>query len=154
MSNSEFNDNKLIISSGMSQAEKLNHYEVIHKPPSSTYAYINPEPIRNSHRQLTDKNAQRTQFVFINNDINNRSPLKRILDDIPDYTTWSFFNLICCSFLFGIWAMIMSHKTKEKKSQNDFETARETSRITVVLNTFATIFGSITIIIYILRYSS
>jgi hypothetical protein len=48
----------------------------------------------------------------------------------------------------------MSHKTKEKKSQNDLEGAQEASLITALLNTFATGFGSIVIIIYIVRYFS
>jgi hypothetical protein len=158
MSNNEFIDEKLMTSTDINQTQKTNDYEITHKP-LPIYEFIYPTVTQNCDQQqikysLIDKNIQQTQIKFINDNINDRSLLKPVLNDIPDYTAWSVFNLIFFSFILGIWALIMSHKTKEKKSQNDLEGAQEASLITALLNTFATGFGSIIIMIYIVRYFS
>ncbi len=49
--------------------------------------------------------------------------------------------------------MIMSHKTQQK-SKNDLEDAQKSSQMTVLLNIFATLIGSIALIICIAHYLS
>lgn len=63
---------------------------------------------------------------------------------------WSIFNLLCCIWPLGLFALIKYFKIRELRSRGDDQGAQRAERSALKLNKYSTIFGIIAIIILII----
>jgi hypothetical protein len=157
MSTVNVDDTQYVPSNGVDQTQKPNGVAVIHQPQPN-YVRINVPTMQNPSQyqigpSLVDQNGQPIPVVFVTNSTNGHFQLAGDINNVPEYTRWSVFNIGCCLFVIGACALCMSIKTRNRKRMGDLQGARKASKWAAILNTIATVVGIIVIILNILQYT-
>ncbi|CAF1039551.1 unnamed protein product [Adineta steineri] len=86
--------------------------------------------------------------VMMNHGINMNPTMTPQIMVIPDYKSWSIFNILCCCFILGIFACIKSGKVRNNKMCGNLQGALQASRSAKILNIFSTLIGLIIIVTF------
>jgi hypothetical protein len=128
--------------------------DVVTHQPLPSYAQVHVPVIQNSPATAyIYQNGQLIPVVHINTGRNGPYSFPENTSDIPDFTAWSIFNILCCVFLFGIVALLMSIRTKNRKIMGDIKGARSASNCTAIVNTLATLSGIGIYVLLVLYYT-
>ena len=152
MSAVNVNDVQFVPSNNGDQLQQSKNDVITDQPPPSyagfnnqTIGYPNQNPMSQPY---IIQNGQLISIVPVNTGMNVSYPNMHQgnIVHIRDYKIWSIFNLLCCGFVFGAFALYMSSKTRSKLRCGDIQGARDSSKQTAILNTLSTITGIIVII--------
>ncbi|XP_067941698.1 trafficking regulator of GLUT4 1-like [Watersipora subatra] len=68
---------------------------------------------------------------------------------VNPYLAWSIINCLCCCWILGLIAIIMSALVSQETGRGDIEKARSYSRCAFILNVLGTVIGVILIIVIV-----
>ncbi|CAF1287077.1 unnamed protein product [Adineta steineri] len=146
------NDKQFINTSNHDQKQAGANFVVMHQPPpvaTHTMAanipnLYQPQPV------LIYQNPNHPPMMMMNHGINMNPALTPQIMAIPDYKSWSIFNIIFCCFVLGIFAYMKSGRARDNKMCGNLQGALEASKSAKMLNISATLIGSIGIITIII----
>ncbi|CAF1311714.1 unnamed protein product [Adineta steineri] len=146
------NDKQFIDPNNRDQKQAGANFVVMHQPPPvATHTmtanipnFYQPQPV------LIYQNPNHPPMMMMNHGININPAMTPQIMAIPDYKSWSIFNICCCCFILGIFAYIKSGRTRDNKMCGNFQGALEASKSAKILNILATVTGSIVIITLII----
>ena len=152
MATINMNDIQVVDSNNRDQKQTDTDQVVMHQPLSVSI-YVNTGYISNpdeSQRVPIDQNGDNAP-VIVSNGTNIDNTMALQITGIPEYRTWSIFNILCCCVILGGFAFMKSRETREKKHFGNFQDALKASKSAKILNVSATVIGIIYIIITSIR---